>query len=80
MVIRNSLIDHNKLRTTPYMCDFEQMLKQQCIINTLPVLPIYINQQVFSWMKQFGNVNYWEQLTTNRCKPIYDVQLLINNY
>lgn len=73
MVINENLVDNRKLSITPYMCDFEEMIRQQSMINTLPAFPIYVNGLVFDWMKQFGNVTDWEKIMQDRTKCLYDV-------
>lgn len=72
-IVRESLLDRKKLSTTPYMCDLGEMIKKQSLVNTVPVFPIYVNQQVFSWMRKFGDVNDWEAFMDKRAKQLYDL-------
>ncbi|KAH8419226.1 hypothetical protein KR222_010807 [Zaprionus bogoriensis] len=72
VIVREDLLGQ-QLKITPSVLNFEQMDKNNSLLNTPPTFGIYVMGQVFQWIKRNGGVQGMAKLANAKSKLIYDI-------
>ncbi|MCX4028785.1 3-phosphoserine/phosphohydroxythreonine transaminase [Endozoicomonas sp. SM1973] len=70
IIVKKSLFG-NALPITPSIMNYEQVAKQQSMLNTPPSFAIYLAGLVFKWLKQQGGVAAMEALNQRKAEKLY---------
>ncbi|XP_017477951.1 PREDICTED: probable phosphoserine aminotransferase [Rhagoletis zephyria] len=72
VIVREDLIGHH-MKVTPSILNFEQMARNDSLLNTPPTFCIYVMGLVFKWIKRNGGVAGMTKNAATKSKLIYDV-------
>ncbi len=70
-IIRNDMFKHTK-RSLPYYLDYRNHVKAKSILNTIPVMNIYVSLVALRWIKKNGGVVAMQKLYKERAEIIYN--------